>query len=74
MDALKKHSITIAGHRTSITLEDVFWTALKDIATAKGMSLSALIEEVDEARGGNLSSALRTFAMEETIKIKYPHT
>jgi len=68
MPALKKHSITIAGHRTSITLEDVFWTALKDIATAKSMSLSALIEEVDEARTGNLSSALRIFAMQEVLK------
>jgi predicted DNA-binding ribbon-helix-helix protein len=65
---ITKHSITIAGHRTSITLEDVFWKALKEIAKSKGVSLATLIEKVDEMRQGNLSSALRTFAMIETQK------
>ncbi len=67
---IKKHSITIAGHRTSITIEDVFWDVLRDIATIKGVSLATLIEAVDEMRAGNLSSALRTFAMTETLKNK----
>ena len=65
---IKKHSITIAGHRTSVTLEDVFWRALREIAQTRGLSLAALIEEIDENRQTGLSSALRVFAMQETLK------
>ena len=68
MSAIKKRSITISGHRTSITLEDIFWQALKDIAREKGVTLASLIRDIDAGRTGNLSSALRTFAMEETLK------
>ena len=68
MSALKKHSITVAGHRTSVTLEDVFWKTLKEIAAIRGISLAALIEDIDEARGGNLSSALRVFVLQEISK------
>ncbi|MCH7807257.1 MAG: ribbon-helix-helix domain-containing protein [Proteobacteria bacterium] len=67
---IKKHSITIAGHRTSVTLEDVFWRALREIAQTRGLSLAALIEEIDENRQTGLSSALRVFAMQETLKNK----
>lgn len=66
---IKKRSITIAGHRTSITLEDIFWKTLKDIAEAQGVSLATLIEDIDERRDSNLSSALRTFAMIETLRM-----
>ncbi|MCH8347232.1 MAG: ribbon-helix-helix domain-containing protein [Proteobacteria bacterium] len=65
---MRKHSITIAGHRTSVTLEDVFWRALREIAQTRGLSLAALIEEIDENRQTGLSSALRVFAMIETLK------
>lgn len=65
---IKKRSITIAGHRTSITLEDVFWDALKEIATAKGTSRQTLIEKIDKERTGSLSSALRVYAIKEVIK------
>ncbi|MCH8172466.1 MAG: ribbon-helix-helix domain-containing protein [Proteobacteria bacterium] len=65
---IRKHSITIAGHRTSVTLEDVFWRALREIAQTRGLSLAALIEEIDENRQTGLSSALRVFAMQETLK------
>ena len=65
---IRKHSITIAGHRTSVTLEDVFWRALREIAQTRGLSLAALIEEIDENRQTGLSSALRVFAMIETLK------
>ena len=65
---IRKHSITIAGHRTSVTLEDVFWRALREIARNRGLSLAALIEEIDENRQTGLSSALRVFAMQETLK------
>jgi len=67
---IKKRSITIAGHRTSITLEDVFWEALKDIAKKKSVSLAALIAEIDESRKTGLSSALRVYVMQETMKKK----
>ena len=67
---IRKHSITIAGHRTSVTLEDVFWRALREIAQTRGLSLAALIEEIDENRQTGLSSALRVFAMQETLKNK----
>lgn len=58
--ALKKRSLSIAGHRTSVSLEEAFWTALKALAARRGLSLAALVGEVDAARGeANLSSALR---------------
>ncbi|RDJ27126.1 aryl-sulfate sulfotransferase [Bosea caraganae] len=56
----RKHSLAIAGHRTSISLEEPFWTALKEIAAAEEATLAALVAEVDSRRGEtNLSSALR---------------
>ena len=64
MADLCKRSVTIAGHRTSVSLEAPFWDALKEIARARGLSLNALIEEVDGARQGNLSSALRIHVLE----------
>ncbi len=60
-----KHSIVIAGHRTSVSLEEPFWRALKGIAAADGLSLAALVAQVDAGRGeANLSSALRVFVLE----------
>jgi predicted DNA-binding ribbon-helix-helix protein len=60
----KKRSVTIAGHATSVTLEEPFWTALKDAAKAQGTSLQNLIAQIDEQRGeNNLSSALRLFVL-----------
>lgn len=60
-----KHSIVIAGHRTSVSLEEPFWRALKEIAVADGLSLAALVAQVDAGRGAaNLSSALRVFVLE----------
>ncbi len=55
-----KRSVTIAGHRTSLSLEPEFWDALGALAQARGMSLAGLVTAIDEARGQtNLSSALR---------------
>ena len=59
---LRKRSITIAGHRTSMTLEETYWRALAEQAAAEGRSLAKLIAEVDRHRAGNLSSALRVHA------------
>jgi predicted DNA-binding ribbon-helix-helix protein len=63
---MRKRSITIRGHQTSITLEDAFWDELSALANARKMSLSALVAEIDKARGGpgNLSSALRLYVLE----------
>jgi predicted DNA-binding ribbon-helix-helix protein len=61
---LKKRSVSIAGHRTSISLEDAFWSALQRIARRRGLTLAALVSEIDSARTGNLSSALRVYVLE----------
>jgi predicted DNA-binding ribbon-helix-helix protein len=59
-----KRSITIAGHRTSVSIEDDFWEALGEIAAARGISTAALIAEVDQRRGAaNLSSAIRSHVL-----------
>lgn len=63
---MKKRSVRIAGHATSISLEEEFWDALKDIAKHHGKSASTLISEIDEGRGEvNLSSALRLFILRD---------
>lgn len=61
--ALEKRSVTVAGHRTSVSLEAPFWAALKDIAAERGVALGALIAEIDRGRTGNLSSAIRLFVL-----------
>jgi predicted DNA-binding ribbon-helix-helix protein len=62
---IRKRSILIAGHSTSVSLEDAFWQELKIIAAARGQSLNQLAAEIDAARTGNLSSALRIFVLSE---------
>ncbi len=57
----RKHSLTIAGHATSLTLEPIFWEALKTAAADEGKPLAALVAEIDEARTTNLSSAVRVW-------------
>jgi predicted DNA-binding ribbon-helix-helix protein len=59
-----KHSVTVAGHRTSITLEMAFWDSLKEIAVERGQSINALIAEIDAQHPDNLSSALRVFILD----------
>ena len=60
---MRKHSVVIAGHRTSVSIETPFWDALKDIAAARGVSLNRLIAEIDESRAENLSSAIRVYVL-----------
>jgi predicted DNA-binding ribbon-helix-helix protein len=63
---LRKRSLTIAGHRTSIALEPEFWDSLEALAARRGLRLTALIEEIDRAREGpNLSSALRVAVLRD---------
>lgn len=69
---IRKRSVLIAGHATSVSLEEAFWEALKEITEAKGLSLNALITEIDAERSGdtqgklsgaNLSSAIRVYVL-----------
>ena len=64
LQEVRKRSLTIAGHRTSISLEPVFWDALKDAADERGQSLAGLVAEIDEARATSLSSAIRVWLFE----------
>lgn len=60
-----KRSIVIAGHKTSVSLEDAFWKGLKEIADVRDMTLSELVASIDsERRHGNLSSAIRLFVLD----------
>jgi predicted DNA-binding ribbon-helix-helix protein len=63
---MRKRSITVAGHRTSISLEEAFWQALAEIAAARRVSLAGLVVEIDRARPAevNLSSAVRLFVLD----------
>ena len=68
---MRKRSVTIDGHRTSVSLEDAFWAELSAIAERRGLSLAALIAEIDHVRSGgrdrpgNLSSALRLYVLDD---------
>ena len=60
-----KRSIVIAGHKTSVSLEDAFWKGLKEIAGGRDMTLSDLVATIDtDRRHGNLSSAIRLFVLD----------
>ena len=63
---IRKHSITLHGHRTSFSLEEAFWTELTAIAAERGMAIAALVAEIDEKRDPrtNLSSAARLYVLD----------
>ena len=64
LSAIRKRSIVINGHKTSVTLEDGFWSALKEISKERRSTLTEIVTEVDRQRAqGNLSSALRLFVL-----------
>ena len=71
---IRKRSVVIQGHATSVSLEEAFWRALKAIAGAQGLSVNALIADIDRRRAedlsgaaaGNLSSAIRVFVLENS--------
>jgi predicted DNA-binding ribbon-helix-helix protein len=72
-----KRSIVIAGHKTSVSLEDAFWKGLKEIATGRDMTLSDMVASIDTDRQhGNLSSAIRLFVLDfyrsQTADLKSP--
>ena len=61
-----KRSIIIGGHKTSVSLEDAFWSDLKEIAHSQGATLSKLVAQIDDTRQqGNLSSAIRLYVLEQ---------
>jgi predicted DNA-binding ribbon-helix-helix protein len=62
--SLRKRSVRIAGHATSLSLEEEFWRDLRALARRRGTSLNALVAAIDAGRQGNLSSALRLFVLE----------
>ena len=60
-----KRSIVIAGHKTSVSLEDAFWKGLKEIANGRELTLSDLVASIDaDRRHGNLSSAIRLYVLD----------
>lgn len=62
-----KHSLTLRGHRTSVSLEEAFWQAFRDIAAKRGLTLNQLAVEIDEGRESDigLASAIRVFVLEQ---------
>ena len=62
--SILKRSVVIAGHKTSVSLEDAFWEGLREIATDRGQTLGQLVASIDEDRQrANLSSAIRLFVL-----------
>ncbi len=66
-EQIVKHSVSIAGHRTSVSLESKFWELLQLSAQRRGLSLNELVSEIDRTRQGNLSSAIRLYVLHELI-------
>lgn len=68
-----KHSLLIAGHSTSVSLEDAFWMALKRAANDRALSVAALVAEIDEGRGtASLSSAIRVHLLDTASRACAP--
>lgn len=66
--AIRKRSVQIEGHATSVSLEEAFWSALSEIAASRGMSVNKLVAEIDRNRApdtANLSSAIRVYILME---------
>lgn len=63
MTEVRKRSVTINGHKTSISLEQPFWRALAAIAAQRGVAMNALIADIDAERTGNLSSTIRVYVL-----------
>jgi len=62
---IAKRSVRLAGHATSVSLEDAFWRALQRLAAARRRPVSALIADIDAGRTGNLSSAIRVWVLDQ---------
>jgi predicted DNA-binding ribbon-helix-helix protein len=63
--AITKRSVVIGGHKTSVSLEEPFWAAVRELAESQDMTLSSLLRQIDlDRRNSNLSSAIRVFVLE----------
>ena len=60
----KKRSVVVAGHRTSVSLEPVFWSELRSMAAARRISVNDLVTRIDRQRNGSLSSAIRVYVLQ----------
>ena len=65
---MKKHSVQLSGHATSVCVEDIFWDTLNQLAKEKNLSLRQLLIQIDNAHNGNLSSAIRVFVLNELLQ------
>ncbi|QDO97894.1 ribbon-helix-helix domain-containing protein [Ferrovibrio terrae] len=65
---VKKRSVVVGGHRTSISLEQAFWEALQQMAAAEGKTINQMVSDIDAARSGNLSSAIRVWILDRAIE------
>jgi len=65
MSKTVKRSFVLASHRTSVSLEEGFWAALNDMARRERVSVAGLVARIDDAREGNLSSAIRVFVLND---------
>jgi predicted DNA-binding ribbon-helix-helix protein len=77
LSGVRKRSVAIRGHRTSFSLEDAFHAELERIAARRGISVAALVAEIDETRdrATNLSSALRLFVLDDlrrAVRVQEP--
>lgn len=61
---LRRRSVVVAGHRTSVSLEEAFWDTLKVISTNQNKSINQMVTEIDSKREGNLSSAIRVYVLD----------
>ena len=67
-DLVRKRSVVIAGHATSVSIESAFWLLLNSFAEEQGRSINQIVTEIDRQRAGNLSSAIRLWVLEECCR------
>ena len=67
----KRRSVIVSGHRTSVSVETAFWDELAAIAKRRGLSINALVSEIDDARSGSLSAAIRLYVL-DAVKSQAP--
>ena len=64
--SIRKHSVLVAGHETSVSTENAFWDGLCRIARERNLSINDLVAEIDSGRSGNLSSAIRLYVLQHS--------
>ena len=67
----KRRSVIVSGHRTSVSVETAFWYELATIAKRRGLSINALVSEIDDVRLGSLSAAIRLYVL-DAVKSRAP--